>query len=84
MYTRYRQIVAIALFSFVASITMSLPVFGGDVLTEVLREKGVINKEDWIRIETDREKRAAAQNTKSKKDKDRPAIAIWTQKWVWI
>jgi len=31
-----------------------LPVFGGDVLTEVLREKGIISKEDWDRIETDR------------------------------
>ena len=35
------------------------PVFAGDVLTEVLREKGVISKEDWIRIEADREKKAA-------------------------
>ena len=81
MHTQCRWIGAMALFSFIVSSTISLPAFGGDVLTEVLREKGVISKEDWIRIEADREKAAAAQGTKIKKEsKDKPAIPIWTKK----
>ena len=56
-----------------------LPVFGGDVLTEVLREKGVISKEDWDRIEADREKKVAGYGEK-KKSKDGPAIPFWSKK----
>lgn len=56
-----------------------LPVFGGDVLTEVLREKGIISKEDWDRIEADREKKAAGYGEK-KKSKDGPAIPFWSKK----
>lgn len=32
-------------------------VWASDILTDVLREKKVITKEDWVRIEADREKR---------------------------
>lgn len=78
MKTHRRWIGAFALFSFVATSAMSLPAFAGDVLTEVLREKGVITKEDWIRIEADREKKAAEYE--GKKGKDKPAIPIWTKK----
>ncbi len=80
MHRQRHWIGVMALFSFLTSSAISLPALGGDVLTEVLREKGVINKEDWIRIEADREKKTAAQSTKSKKGKDRPAIPIWTKK----
>jgi len=57
----------------------SFPAFAGDVLTEVLREKGGINKEDWIRIEADREKKAAGSPEK-KKSKDGLAIPFWSKK----
>lgn len=39
----------------------------GGVLTDILREKGVITKEDWIRIEAAREKRQAEKQKKKKK-----------------
>ena len=57
---------AIALVSFIVSSALSIPAFGGDVLTEVLREKGVISKEDWARIEADREKQAAGPQEEKK------------------
>lgn len=79
MYTQRRWIGTVALFSIIMSSAMSLPAFAGDVLTEVLREKGVINKEDWIRIEADREKQAAEHGEK-KKSKDTPAIPFWSKK----
>ena len=65
--------------SLVFFLFSGLPVFGGDVLTEVLREKGVISKEDWDRIEADREKKAAGYGEK-KKSKDGPAIPFWSKK----
>ena len=39
---------------------ISLPsmVWGSDILTDVLRDKGVLTKEDWVRIEADHEKKA--------------------------
>ena len=80
MHRQRHWIGVMALFSFLTSSAISLPALGGDVLTEVLREKGVINKEDWIRIEANREKKTAAQSTKSKKGKDKPSITIWTKK----
>lgn len=43
--------------SLILFLFSSFPAFAGDVPTDVLREKGMINKEDWIRIEADREKR---------------------------
>jgi hypothetical protein len=49
------------------------------VLTEVLREKGVISKEDWDRIEADREKKAAGYG-ENKKSKDVSAIPFWSKK----
>lgn len=57
----------------------SLPAFGGDVLTEVLREKGVISKEDLKRIEADRKKQGEGYEGK-KKSKDTPAIPFWSKK----
>jgi phosphate-selective porin len=44
-----------------------------DVLTDVLREKEVITKEDWVRIEADREKRA--QELSDRMDQEFP-VAI--------
>ena len=40
----------------------------GDTLTDVLREKGVITKEDWIRIKAAEEKEAASQTQNKEKD----------------
>lgn len=79
MRMQHRWIGAMALGSFMMSSAMALPAFGGDVLTEVLREKGVINKEDWIRIEADREKQTSEYGEK-KKSKDTPAIPFWSKK----
>ena len=39
-----------------------------DTLTDVLREKGVITKEDWIRIKAAEEKEAASQTQNKEKD----------------
>lgn len=44
-----------------------------DILTDVLREKDVITKEDWVRIEADREKRA--QELSDRMDQEFP-VAI--------
>jgi len=79
MNSQHGWIGALALFSFLVSSALSLPAFGGDVLTEVLREKGVISKEDWIRIEANREKQAAVYEEK-KKSVDTPAIPFWSKK----
>ncbi|MDA0740178.1 MAG: porin [Nitrospirae bacterium] len=79
MRMQHRWIGAMALGSFMMSSAMALPAFGGDVLTEVLREKGVISKEDWIRIEADREKQTSEYGEK-KKSKDTPAIPFWSKK----
>lgn len=79
MNMQHRWIGAMALGSFLMSSAMALPAFGGDVLTEVLREKGVISKEDWIRIEADREK-SAASPTEKKKSSNVPAIPFWSKK----
>ena len=79
MIAQYRGIVLTALSCFLVSSAIPLPALGGDVLTEVLREKGVISKEDWIRIKADREKKAAGHGEK-KKNKDVPAIPFWSKK----
>ena len=79
MNTQHRRIVATALSWFIVSSAMALPAFGGDVLTEVLREKGVITKEDWVRIEADREKQEASVGEK-KKSSNVPAIPFWSKK----
>ena len=36
-------------------------VWAGDTLSDVLREKGVISKEDWVRIQAEEEKKAEEQ-----------------------
>ncbi|RMH08449.1 MAG: porin, partial [Nitrospirae bacterium] len=40
----------------------------GDTLVDVLREKGVITKEDWVRIQAAKEKEEADEREKLKKD----------------
>ncbi|MGD9851539.1 MAG: porin [Nitrospirales bacterium] len=48
-------------------------VWAGDVLLDVLREKDVITKEDWVRIEADREKKE--QDLSNRMDQEFP-VAI--------
>jgi len=57
-----------------------VPVYAGDVLTEVLREKGVISKEDWIRIEADREKQAADPSYGKKAKSESDVKVGWSKK----
>ena len=39
--------------------------WAGDTLSDVLKEKGMITKEDWIRIQAARGKKEAEEATKS-------------------
>ncbi|GJL65332.1 MAG: hypothetical protein NPIRA05_03030 [Nitrospirales bacterium] len=55
-----------------------LPATAADTLADVLREKGTISKEDYIRIQASEEKNA---EEKMKKQKDNPSvIAGWDKK----
>ncbi|MCZ6799029.1 MAG: porin [Nitrospirae bacterium] len=47
----------------------------GDTLADVLKEKGMITKEDWIRIQAAEEKKA--EEAKNKLDEEFPVIAGW-------
>ena len=50
------------------SMALTPTATAGDTLTDVLREKGVITKEDWIRIKAAEEKEAASQTQNKEKD----------------
>ena len=50
-----------------------------DVLTEVLREKGVITKEDWVKIKSAREKEKAKKE-KEKVGEESPVKVGWGKK----
>ena len=50
----------------------------GDTLADVLKEKGMITKEDWIRIQAAEEKKA--EEAKNKLDEEFPVIAGWGRK----
>ena len=52
--------------------------WAGDTLSDVLKEKGMITKEDWIRIQAAEEKKAEEQQ-KAFKD-EFPVIAGWGKK----
>ncbi len=54
------------------------PAWAGDTLTEVLREKGVITKEDWIRIQAEKEKEEASA-TSTKRDQSDIKVG-WSKK----
>ena len=56
-----------ALFVMTASMTFPQPAVAGDSLTDILREKGVITKEDWTRLKAAEEKQAAAMEKDKKK-----------------
>ena len=45
-------------------------VLAGDTLSDVLREKGMISKEDWIRIQAAKEKEEAIAASAKKDDSD--------------
>ncbi len=55
-----------------ACLTFFLPgnVLAGDTLSDVLREKGMISKEDWIRIQAAKEKEEAMAASEKKDDSD--------------
>ena len=42
-------------------LSVSTPAMAGDTLSDVLKEKGVISNEDWIRIQAEKEKEEAAK-----------------------
>ena len=69
------------LFNFLIVSAMALPVWGGDVLTDVLREKGVISKEDWVRIDA---ARAYNPTAAEKKNIDGLVNLSWTKKGFWL
>jgi len=52
-----RLIFALVCWGFVPQVNA----WGADTLSDVLKEKGVISKEDWVRIQAAEEKRAEAQ-----------------------
>ena len=52
--------------------------WAGDTLSDVLKEKGVITKEDWIRIQAAEEKKA--EEAQKKLDEEFPVIAGWGKK----
>ena len=64
-----------ALFVLTAAMTFPQPATAGDSLTDILREKGVITKEDWIRLKAAEEKQAA-EMPKAKKDKKKPGVKV--------
>jgi len=67
------------LFVFLFGGALFLPnVWAGDTLSDVLREKGMITKEDWIRIQAAEEKRA--EEAQKKLDEQFPVRASWGKK----
>ena len=58
-----------ALFVLTASMTFPQPATAGDSLTDILREKGVITKEDWTRLKAAEEKQEAAKAAEHAKKK---------------
>lgn len=58
-----------ALFVMTASMTFPQPATAGDSLTDILREKGVITKEDWTRLKAAEEKQEAAKAAEHAKKK---------------
>ena len=49
--------------------------WAGDTLSDVLQEKGMISKEDWIRIQAAEEKKA--EEAKKKQAEEFPVKAGW-------
>ena len=58
-----------AFFVLTASMTFPQPATAGDSLTDILREKGVITKEDWTRLKAAEEKQEAAKAAEHAKKK---------------
>ena len=56
--------------------------WAGDTLTDVLKEKGMITKEDWIRIQAAEEQKA--EEAKKKLDEEFPVIAGWGKKGFYL
>ena len=52
--------------------------WAGDTLSDVLKEKGMITKEDWIRIQAAEEKKA--EEAQKKLNEEFPVIAGWGKK----
>ena len=65
-----------ALFVMTASMTFPQPAVAGDSLTDILREKGVITKEDWTRLKAAEEKQAAAMEAAMEKDKKKSGVKV--------
>ena len=63
-----------------ACLSFLLPgnALAGETLSDVLKEKGMITKEDWIRVQAAEEKKA--EEAKRQLDKEFPVIAGWGNK----
>lgn len=72
------QVGGLTLGSFCLCLSFSATAMAGDTLSDVLKEKGVLSKEDWIRIQADQEKKEAEQ--KNVLGKDSPVKAGWSKK----
>ncbi|MCA9471460.1 MAG: OprO/OprP family phosphate-selective porin [Nitrospirales bacterium] len=67
MITASMKVMALIFMLLYGSI-LTTPAFAGDTLADVLREKGTISKEDYIRIQAHEEKQAAEMSKKKKDD----------------
>jgi len=68
----------VALGSLFLLVTFSATAMAGDTLPDVLKEKGVITKEDWVRIQADKEKKEAA--AKKRQELEFPIRVGWGKK----
>ena len=59
----------VTFFVMLAPVTFTPPAMAGDSLTDLLREKGVITKEDWIRLKAAEEKQETAKGAEPSKKK---------------
>lgn len=66
------------LFFVLGYLTTVQPVEAGDPLVDILRQKGILDKEDWIKIEADKEKRA--EEIKKRREEEFPVKAGWGKK----
>ncbi len=71
----------VALVVMTAPVTFPSPATAGDALIDILREKGVITKEDWIRLKAADEKQEATKATMKKEEKKKSGVEVgWGKK----
>ena len=67
-----------SLFFVFGHLTNVQRVEAGDPLVDILRQKGILDKEDWIKIEADKEKKA--EEIKKRREEEFPVKAGWGKK----